>query len=278
MSIPAFTFTSPDNLIINVSAAEQVQGGQSGLLFDFDVVQPDPANPIRIDLNGFFLDIGGDGGSLTNVAGSSANNMNGGNNDGYDYALALGSVGGSDPDFTDGQVFVPGLTLSDLTGSDAGLRATSYGDDGEGSLKLVDDYTPPPPPPDNHFPEFPQDISNVVLYFTDDNVTNDVAGTNGPDGFYLVKADEVPESASDDLDDWLGDVITHFENQGLIAPNTEFLGAAIKGGIQNTNFYAADGDPDSDPYPAGAPFATGTGNVPGNQIDYTLDYTDILIA
>jgi hypothetical protein len=54
MSISAFTFTSPDNLIINVSAAEQVQDGQSGLLFDFDVVQPDPANPIRIDLNGFF--------------------------------------------------------------------------------------------------------------------------------------------------------------------------------------------------------------------------------
>ena len=48
------------------------------------------------DLNGFFIDIGNDGGAISKIAGG--NNMNGSDADGdkldgFDFAQALGSVG-----------------------------------------------------------------------------------------------------------------------------------------------------------------------------------------
>jgi hypothetical protein len=154
MTTPAFTFTQQVDgvtvLEVKVFAAEATQNGQTGLSFTFETTL---ADGYRVDLNGFFLDLGGDGGSLTQVNGANANNMRGENNDGYDYAIGLGSVGGNDADFTKGSVFVADpdpnriLTLDDLVGADAGLRATSFGLDGQGSLKLVTDYTPPPPAP-----------------------------------------------------------------------------------------------------------------------------------
>jgi hypothetical protein len=51
--------------------------------------------------------------------------MNGGNNDGYDHGAVLGRVGGRDADWTNGCVTISGISLADLVGADAGLRATS---------------------------------------------------------------------------------------------------------------------------------------------------------
>lgn len=135
-AILAFTFTAP-GVTVNVWATQEA----TGVRFDFRT-SLDPG--WNIDLNGFFLDIGGDGGSIRSY-GSASNNMNGGGRDGYDKAVVLGSVGGNDADFRDGFWLLAGITLADLEGADAGLRATSYGyGNREDSLKLEDEFTPPP--------------------------------------------------------------------------------------------------------------------------------------
>lgn len=230
MSDPVFVFTA-DGVTINVYAVE-VDGG---LQFTIETIQDDPENPVRIDINGFFLDIGGDGGDLTKVEGQNANNMKGGNNDGYDHAVGLGTVGGNDEDYTGGTFFIEGLTLANLEGSDAGLRATSYGEDGEGSLKLVADYeppAPPPPPEDDFFPDFKEeydhDISNVVFYFDD-----------GEGGIYTVKIDGWDEvDWSNDLDDTIDEILAYLiECDDNITEDSVLLGVAIKGG-QEEKFFA----------------------------------------
>lgn len=130
-AILAFTFTAP-GVTVNVWATQEA----TGVRFDFRT-SLDPG--WNIDLNGFFLDIGGDGGSIRSY-GSASNNMNGGGRDGYDKAVVLGSVGGNDADFRDGFWLLEGITLADLEGADAGLRATSYGyGNREDSLKLEDE-------------------------------------------------------------------------------------------------------------------------------------------
>ena len=230
-----------------------------------------------IDLNGFFIDLGGNGGPITTLGGG--NNMSGADNtgilmDGYDIAVALGTVGGNDQDFTDDYVIVaydPDKSftgVASLDGSDAGLRATSYGADREGSLKMTALYNNegPPPPPD-HFPEWSQNISNIVLYF--DTAAGDT-GRWGKDGFYTVKIDEVPGCASDDLDDWLAGVLAYLaENDAIIQQHDpKLLGVAIKGGNQPSRYFELDGNPyDIDV----APTPTGT-QVTDKNIDRTYDY------
>ncbi len=85
------------------------------------------------DLNGFFLDIGGDGGPIFSV-GDSSNNM-GGISNGFDYARVLGSVGGGDADVTQATFEIAGLSLADLDDAIIGIRATSVAT--EASLKLT---------------------------------------------------------------------------------------------------------------------------------------------
>ena len=248
MTTPAFVFTQQVNgttvLEVKVFAEATTQGGQEGLLFTFATTL---ADGYRVDLNGFFLDTGAEGGGLTQVNGANANNMRGGNNDGYDYAIGLGTIGGNDTDFTSGSRFVAGLTLDDLVGADAGLRATSYGLDAAGSLKLVADYTPPPPPPGDDFPPWAQDISNVILVF--DTTEGDSKPNPDGDGYYTVKIDDWPSAANDDLDASIADILAWLEAndpvfQGGATNEAQslLLGAIIKGGTQDTNFYAYGDD------------------------------------
>ncbi len=88
------------------------------------------------DLNGFFLDVDGNGGSIFSI-GESANNMSG--TSGFDYAKVLGTVGGSDPAVTQATFTISGITLEDVDGGKIGIRATSAGSGGSQSLKLVGD-------------------------------------------------------------------------------------------------------------------------------------------
>lgn len=278
MSTPAFTFTA-DGVVVKVFAVE-VDGG---VRF---TVETELAAGYRIDLNGFFLDVGGDGGTVRNVAGQRANNMNGGNNDGFDHAVGLGSVGGRDADWTSGSFVIEGITLADLAGADAGLRATSYGPNGEGSLKLVADYTPPPPPPVDDFPLWDQDISNVILVF------NTTEGDDKPkpdgDGYYTVKIDNWPGSANDDLDNSIADILAWLEAndpvfQGGADNEAEslLLGAIIKGGVQPTNFYAYGGNntndiaPDLAPDGLGLSWSGSSNPQPANAVDVSYNYGDI---
>lgn len=270
MSTPAFTFTA-DGVVVKVFAVE-VDGG---VKFTFET---ELADGYRIDLNGFFLDIGGDGGSVRHVDGQRANNMNGGNNNGYDHAVGLGSVGGKDADWTSGSVIIPGITLADLEGADAGLRATSYGLDGEGSLKLTADYTPPEePPPEDHFPLWGQDISNVILVFKQDD--GDTRPRPDGDGYYTVKIDEWPNAADDDLDNSIADILAWLVvNDPHVDADSDLLGVIIKGGVQDTNFYAY-GDNNTngtapDPVPDGLALSwSGSANPqPANAVDASYNY------
>jgi hypothetical protein len=163
-----------------------------------------------------------------------------------------------------------------------GVRATSTSTE-SGSIKWVEDPVEPEDPADD-FPTWPQDISNIVLYFDQD------AGDTKPgggDGFYLVKIDGVPPGADDDLDQWIDDALAWLiANDPNIDANSDLLGAAIKGGNDagSTQFYAY-GDhntngTDPDPVPAGAPdieTPPAQGQVPGNEIDKSYDY-DVVFA
>ncbi|TAL40257.1 MAG: VWA domain-containing protein [Alphaproteobacteria bacterium] len=85
------------------------------------------------DLNGFYLDIGGDGGPITALG--SGNNMN--PTAGFDYAVNLGTVGGSDPDCTNITFTINNISLADIDNALIGIRATSVGTNREGSVKLT---------------------------------------------------------------------------------------------------------------------------------------------
>lgn len=283
MTTPAFTFTQQVDgvtvLEVKVFAAEATQDGQTGLSFTFETTL---ADGYRVDLNGFFLDIGGDGGSRTQVNGANANNMLGGNNDGYDYAVGLGSVGGNDADFTSGSRFIAGLSLDDLVGADAGLRATSFGLDGQGSLKLVTDYTPPPPPPGDDFPPWAQDISNVILVFG--TTDGDLKPKPDGDGYYTVKIDEWPGPADDDLDNSIDDILAWLvAKDPNVDADTELLGAIIKGGQQDTNFYAfgdnnTNGtDPDEPPEGLALSWTGSENPQPANAVDASYNYDAIFV-
>ena len=136
---------------------------------------------------------------------------------------------------------------------------------------------PPPPPPEDNFPQWPQDISNVVLYFAADGA-NDPDDVND-DGYVLVKIDNWPGSGDDDLDNSMDTIMDYLLAQGVIQEGSDFLGAAIKGGVQATAFFADDGDHDADAIPPGAPqieTPPPQGQVPGPQIDFTFDYGAVL--
>ena len=254
--------------------AVEVDGG---VQFTFET---EPQEGYRVDLNGFFLDIGGDGGSVRHDS-SRANNMNGGNNDGYDHAWTLGSIGGKHADYTSGTVFLAGITLADLEGADAGIRATSYGTDGEGSLKLVADYTPPvEPPPGDDFPLWQQDISNVILVF------NSTEGDKKPkpdgDGFYTVKIDNWCDDADDDLDNSIEAILAYLvANDPNVDADTELLGVIIKGGVQDTNFYAYGDNntngTEADDAPEGLALSwSGSSNpAPAQNVDESFDFCEI---
>jgi hypothetical protein len=178
---------------------------------------------------------------------------------------------------TSGSFILAGVTsLDDI--DFFGVRATSV--NGEGSIKgvAVPDEPEEPEVPDD-FPEFPQDISNIVLYFK--QTEGDTKPQPEGDGYYLVKIDNVPGEADDDLDNWIGDVLAWLiAHDDYIDADSDLLGAAIKGGTQTTQFYAYGDNntngTDPDPFPDGAPIADGGGgNVPGPSIDQTYQYDEL---
>lgn len=227
------------------------------------------------DLNGLFIDYGNDGGSITSV-GSKSNNMNGSDNEGdrlngFDDAAALGTVGGNDADNTAGTVIfdIP----SDWTGTDEelmmmlaeaeiGIRATSVGPDGEGSLKLADNgsYCPPEEETDDYPDAFP--LSNATLIFSAGG--NPALDTNG-DGYVAVKIDSWDEGQID-FDDYEDAVLAKLAaDYGLT--EDDLLGVILKGGSGDTLFYAkGDDNPDADAFPMAPDSWAGT------DADYWLNY------
>jgi Flp pilus assembly protein TadG len=123
----------------------------------------------------------------------------------------------------------------------------------------------------DHFPEWPQDISNVVVYFDVPGHEGDEAG-EGDHGYYAVKIDGFPEEGqssyiSNDLDDFFASAVAYLrDSDDTLSDDTAVFGASIKGGQQETAFYRYRDDtngPAPDPGPT-----VNTGQGPAREIDY----------
>ena len=216
----------------------------------FHIKTADDWNPeYNLDLNGLFLEYQEDGSIKLTVDGEKANNLNGTTYEGekiyWDLAASTGStVGGSDGNTSlmECTVTVEGLTLADIDGGLIGIRATSTGLDGEGSLKLVGEIdVPTEPQTTDSYPDFEKDISHAVLVF--DTTSGDANG----DGYYTVKIDGYENQT--DLDNDIDAIIAWLiANDANIDADTDLLGAQLKGGsVGNADgsyddFWAADGD------------------------------------
>lgn len=289
-----WTFTAGD---VKVEVTATIVNGQ--VVFDFKLVEG------TADLNGAFFDWMGDGGKVKNVEGEKANNMNGSDSDGnkikgFDEAVKLGSVGGNDEDYTEGAIKFDLAKMKINLGLDPdakdedvlkalaentiiGIRATSVGDDREDSLKMTakGEYCPPDDKEDDFFPEWKQDVSNIILVF--DQTEGDKKPTPDGDGYYTVKIDEW--DGSRDIDDEIDDILAWLiANDPNITEDSVLLGVIIKGGVQDTNFYAY-GDNDAngtlpDDAPDGLALSwTGSSNpAPANAVDNSYDYDDVFAA
>lgn len=277
-----WTLTSGD-VTVEVIATEDEFGN---ITFTYELVSG------IADLNGFFIDIGNDGGDISKLSGG--NNMKGSDSDGdrldgFDFAEEIGTVGGNDEDTTSGTLTFTmaelGISsLAELADAEIGIRATSVGEDREGSLKLADTgtYCPVEPPSDDDFPEWGQDISHVVFVF------NQTVGDTSGDGYYTIKVDytdALVAAQGNDLDDYIDDflfaLINDDTNVPFLEPDADLMGVVIKGGLQTTEYYAygdynANGT-DPDPLPAGIGFALpgDKGTVdPTSEIDLKLTVDD----
>lgn len=121
------------------------------------------------------------------------------------------------------------------------------------------------------FPEWAQDISNVVLVF-------EVAGYSDNDGYYTVKFEGFNSSDSADLDDMIDGILAFLATNDPVISNNDsvLLGAVIKGGVQITRYFGyGTGDNEPDELPAGIGFSLdGThANVnPTSAIDVSYSY------
>ncbi|WP_170387192.1 TadE/TadG family type IV pilus assembly protein [Ruegeria atlantica] len=111
---------------------------------------------------------------------------------------------------------------------------------------------------DNYFPKWEQDISNVVFWF-------DTDGDNEVD--FSVKVDNFPDNTTDvfekdDVDTYYHYVRDYIIDHSLAVPDDAVLvGASIKGGKQQTEFFSIAGDHI-------------VGSTKFNNTDITIEYAD----
>ncbi len=128
------------------------------------------------------------------------------------------------------------------------------GDDGLGCLSR-----------DDLFETRAQDISNIVLYFE-----TDLDGEID----YSVKIDGFPDSGtstfiSNDLDDYFDQMLAYvYDENPDLAGASITAGVSIKGGVEDTKFYAVSGDTNGPLPDVGPTDNTGPGN------DLELEYSD----
>jgi hypothetical protein len=162
---------SGGGLIVNITAVMNADGSVT-LTYALDEAS------VQADLQGMFIDFGNDGGAMTSV-GSKSNNMNGSDTDGdklngFDMGTVLGTVGGSDADNTAGSWTISAADLAkwgidgleELATAEIGIRATSVGDNRDGSVKLANtgEFCPGDDGGDDHFPGWSKpSISHVTF-------------------------------------------------------------------------------------------------------------------
>lgn len=150
-----------------------------------------------------------------------------------------------------------------------GIRATTYGEDGEGSLKLVEkpEGEIDPPPEEDFFPEWPKDISNAVFYI-------DTTGDGEWD--LAVKIDNFDKAPviSNDMDDLYACMFDFIKNEQSDAVDTSgwtLIGVSIKGGTEDDQFFLIEGD-ENGPLPDEGPTYNTGNQVPDGVEVEELDY------
>jgi hypothetical protein len=272
-------------VIINVTATLTAEGG---IRVEYSL--DDGSAPA--DLTGIYFDFFNDGGAVSQLGGG--NNMNG-YGDGFDVGYQQGDTGLKDGantsgvvEFSAAQLAAFGFTtsgeslLEEFANTEIGFRATSTGDDGEGSLKIggTGDYHGGDDDDDDFFPPWGQDISNVILVF--DQTDGDTKPDPDGDGYYTVKIDSWPGGADDDLDSSIDDILAWLiANDPNVSADSDLLGVIIKGGTEDTNFYAfGDNDtngtePDDAPAGLGLSWVGSENPQPASAVDDSYDYEDV---
>jgi hypothetical protein len=225
--------------------------------------------------------------SVTTV-GTRDNNMNG-TGETFDVGVEIGTAGTGRDDVSQANFTLQGVSLEQLDGLTFGVRATSVGEERDDGVKLLGEFDIPEPAPEEppveppadpssetpteppaetpvptpsiggNFPQLPDDITSIVLYY------NSPAGDINGDGFYAAKVQNVTMVVEDDLDLWLIDATNYLvNNDPNVDSSTELLGVAITHGADNTTeYYAMDNNPGVD----AAPTSDLTGDV---NVDYDL--------
>lgn len=198
------------------------------------------------DLNGFYIDINNDGGKIKSLGGG--NNMNGAGADGdkldgFDYATALGTVGGNDADNTSGTVTVSLsalkiTSLDQLATAEVGIRATSVGEDREGSLKLAGTGEVCVPPEPEDLCDRPLDGASVSgwIEMQDAQITQltlnfyDLSGAHKGDtsgDWYYSVAINVPAEMGEDPDAYLDQLVAMLIEQDVFVESTDWLKSVV---------------------------------------------------
>ena len=119
---------------------------------------------------------------------------------------------------------------------------------------------------EDFFPEWEQDISNIVIYFDRDRdgALDYAAKIEGfPDG-------DVPEFNKDDVDTYFGMVTAYLaRTQPELDDAAAAFGVSIKGGRAETEFFSVDGTPlDGEPM--------NTGNGPDIELNFSDFYAEVM--
>ncbi|MDP2206028.1 MAG: type I secretion C-terminal target domain-containing protein [Alphaproteobacteria bacterium] len=145
----SYTYTLFPNTGSTTEPVATLQNAATGVVVEVYAVQTASGIDFTVklvsgnaDLNGFFLDVGADGGSIFSIDGGI--NMNPSN--GFDYGILLGEAGAGDGIVTQATFSINGLTMNDIEGGLVGIRATSAGPTGADSVKLTSTIAAQPLP------------------------------------------------------------------------------------------------------------------------------------
>ncbi len=199
---------SAGSVSVNVTATLDRHGH---VIFDY------ATSSEEVDLTGFYLDVGNNGGHMHRANGHGwmvGYDSDGDKLDGFDFAATIGNKLGAGKDNTEGTLIVPmrrlGIdSLSDLDGAEVGFRATLYDSWHGTTLRLADIGTAT-------FAEEGVDGENVDGYvaMADSQITelhivfwnDDYAGDQNGDQYYVVNV-KVPAELSEDPDAYLDQLV-----------------------------------------------------------------------
>lgn len=114
-------------------------------------------------------------------------------------------------------------------------------------------YGSEPPCSSDNFCKPPKDLSYVTLYFDKNGDCGDDGVLDAKSDLLVVKIDNLPDAANDDLDTWYQKVIEYLKSEKGLDCEADLLGANLKYGSEKSGggsfFYALDGDAcDTDQY------------------------------